>query len=304
MAINTVYALHGVVNASTFLSQISNFRVTPDIEVMIAQSAGLPYPLFTGNMRTNPGVTFDCTQVATILGLSGALSSIVDLSGSNTDLFFKQIADRGRRVSDASSAHIRFRMSQAFLSLGTITAAHNGEASAAVRVGTTYDGTNAPLQPAGSQALTGTPSSAEHFKAGPVVVNSVALPGVENITIDFGRQILEMGGDGEQYNTFAACQFYAPTITIRCTEHPWATYGLNGTLLTALSVYLRAYNATGNIADATPSHIKFTATTGLVTVDESSGGANDPSMSTVRITLASANAAAEPIAVTVGSAIT
>jgi hypothetical protein len=236
MAISTLYTLHGVVNSSTFLSQISNARVTPDIDVMIAQSAGLPFPLFTANNRTNPGVTFDTTQVSTILNLSGALSSIVDLSGANTDLYFKKIADLGRRTADASGAHMRFRMSQAFLSLGQISAGHNSEASASVRVGTTYDGTNSPLVPAGSQVLAGTPTHAENFVAGPIEINTgsglVQIPGVESMTIDFGRQVMEMGADGELYNTFAACQFYSPVITVRCTEHAWPTYGLNGTVTT------------------------------------------------------------------------
>lgn len=304
MSVSTLYALHGIVNSSTFLSQISNARLTPDIQTIIAQSAGLSFPLFTGNMSTNPSVSFDCTQVKTILDLSGALASIIDLSGANTDLYFKKIADLGRRVADNSSAHMRFRMSQAFLSLQSITAGHASEASASCLLGTTYDGSNNPLVPAGSQTLSGTPTSAQHFVAGPVVLNTVQLPGVESITIDFGRQLIQLGGDGELYTTFAACGSYSPVITVRCTEHAWATYGLNGTALTAMSVYLRKVATTGRVADGTAEHVKFTATSGLITVDESSGGANDPSMTTVRITLVGANATTEPIAVDTASAIT
>lgn len=303
MSISTVDVLHGVVNSSTFLSQISNSRVSPQMQMLLAQSAGLPYSVFVGNQATNPDVTFDCTQVKTILDLTGALTSIVDLSGGNTDLHFKSVTDLGRRLADATTGHKRFRMAQAFLSLQSITAGHNREASASVRIGTTYDGSNNPLVPAGSLALAGTPSSAEHFVAGPVVVNTVQLPGVEDITIDFGRQLIEAGGDGELYNTFAACAFYAPVITIRGYTTAWATYGLNGTALTALTVYLRKVASTGRVADGTSQHIAFTSSAGLISVDETSSGNNEPAMTTVRIQCISASASAESIAVNTATTI-
>jgi hypothetical protein len=290
MAVTAVYVLHGVVNSGTFISQIENARPITGNELITPQSAGLPFPLFTAVMGTNPAVPMDTTQVKTILDSTGALTSIVDLTGGNVDLYFKAMADFGRRTADASLAHLRMRMSQAF----------------SCRIGTTYDGTNNPLVPAGNVALSGTPTHAEHYVAGPVVVNTVQIPGIQNITIEFNRVLREIGGDGELYNTFAACEYFTPVITVTSTANPWATYGINGTALTAMSVYLRkiAANGTGRVADATAEHIKFTATAGLVTIDESSGGANDPSLTTTRITLVGANSTTEPIAVSTASAIT
>jgi hypothetical protein len=303
MAINTVHTLHGIQNSTTFLSQISNARASAGMQQLISQSAGLPFPLFVGNLSTNPGIEFDCTQIKTLLDLQGGLTSIVDLSGANSDLYFKQVDDLGRRVADASLAHIRFRMSQAWLSIGQITAGNNREASASVRLGTTYDGTNNPLVPAGSVALSGTPTSAEHFVAGPVSINTVALPGVEDVTIDFGRQVQELTADGELYPTAAFCQSYSPVITIRTYENPWTTYGLNGTALTAMSLWLRKVTRDGRVANGTAEHILFQATAGLISIDESTGGANDTSMTTVRLTLVGADATTEPITVDTTAAI-
>src|SRR5688572_2076696 len=149
MAVSTVHVLHGIHNGSTFLSQIVNARPITDNQLLVAQSAGLPFPLFVGTMAGNPAVPFETTQLKTVLDLSGALESIVDLSANNTDLLFKKVQDLGRRVADASAAHMRFRMSQAFLVLDRITAGHNSEAVASCRLGTTYDGSNNPLVPAG-----------------------------------------------------------------------------------------------------------------------------------------------------------
>lgn len=303
MAINTVYVLHGIVNSTTFISQITNARPSPQMETLIAAAAGMPFPQFVANMGVDPETAFDTTQVKTILDLSGALSSIVDLSAANTDLHFKAVTNKGRRTADASLAHIRFRMAQAWLSLDRISAGSRSEAVASVRLGTVFDGTNVPLVPAGSLALAGTPTSAEHFVAGPVELNTVALPGVQEITIEMNRQVLKLHGDGELYNTFAAHAVYSPVVTIRCTEHDWQTYGLNGTACTSLELWLRKVATTGRVANGTAEHIKFTATSGLISVDETSSGGNETAMTTYRVSLVGANATTEPITVSTTTAI-
>ncbi len=304
MPVSTAGVLHGIQNSSTFISQIQNARATTDIQNIISMPAGLPFPVFTGPMSIAPGVAFDTTQVKTILDLTGALTSIVDLSGANTDLYFKAMTDLGRRLADATSGHIRFRMSQAYLGVNSITAGHNTEATASCYVGTTFDGTNAPLVAAGSTALSGTPTAAQHWVAGPISLNSSQVVGVQDVTIDFGRQLFTIGGDGEVYPTFAACQSYSPTVTFRTLTHVWQTYGIVGTAVSAMAVYLRACNSTGRIADGTASHIKFTATTGTIQVEEATGGNNEPSMVTVRVTPVGANSTTEPIAVDTASLIT
>lgn len=305
MAISTSHVLHGVnLGGSTFISQIQSGRPATNVQRLVAESAGLPYPLFTATMGVNPAFTLEATQLKSLLDLTGAVTGIADLSGGNTDLYFKKVTDLGRRLADATAGHMRFRMSQAFYALDRITAGHNSEAVASGRVGTTYDGSNNPLVPAGSTALAGTPVGATHWLAGPVALNTVQLPGVADITIDFGRQVMEMGADGELYNTFAACMFYAPVVTIRSYEHCWATYGLNGTALTAMSLYLRKVGTTGRVADATAEHIKFTSSTGVIHVEESTGGGNEPSMTTVTVQLVSSSASTEPITVDTASAIT
>jgi hypothetical protein len=304
MSVSTGYVLHGIQNSSTFLSQISQARPTPQNELLIADPAGLPFPVFTATLAGNPAIPFETTQIKTILDLSGALASIVDLSGANTDLYYKKLADRGRRVPDATTEHKRFRMSQAYLSLERITAGHRQEAQASVLLGTTWDGTNKPLVPAGSLALSGTPTSAQHFLAGPVFLNTVQLPGVQDMSIDFQRQLVVVGGDGELYPTFVAMMLYRADVTIRCTEHDWQTYGIDGTALTAGSFYLRKMATTGRVADGTAEHIKFAATAGEITVEDSSGGGNEMSMTTYRVTCVGADANTEPITVNTAIAIT
>src|SRR6188474_652750 len=122
MAVGTVHVLHGVVNASTFLSQISNSQLSSGIETLVAMATGMPYAQFVANFGQNPSTTFDCTQIKTLLDLTNAMTGIVDLSAANTDIHLKKVTDLGRREADASAVHMRFRIAQAWLGVERITA--------------------------------------------------------------------------------------------------------------------------------------------------------------------------------------
>jgi hypothetical protein len=308
MSVANVFTLHGIANGSSFLSQISNSRLTAEMNELLGTPAGLPYPTFVANGNQKPMLSFDCTQIATLLNTTNALAGIADLSANNTDLYFKKLQDLGVRASDATQQHKRVRASLAYLIVERITASHDGEASAACKIGALYDGTNAPFVPAGGLALSGTSSSVEHYTVGPVFANTgsgfVQINGVQSITCDFRRSVLELGADGELYITFCAMADWKPQITITCTEFVWDTYGLNGSAFTGLSVYLRKKATTGNVANGTAQHIKFAnAVGGLLAVQDVSGGVNDPAMTNVRFTCLG-DASNQPLTVNTAIAIT
>lgn len=304
MAVATAHVLHGIQSSSpsAFISQISNARASTGIDVLVAKAAGFPEPLFTGNQHQEPGITFDSTQISTILGITGI--TIGSLVAGNTDLFFKKMTYMASRVANATASHTRLRMAEAFLVCNRISAGHRQEAVAQCRIGAIWDGTNEPLVPAGSTALSGTSTSAEHFFAGPVFANGTQINGIQDIEIDFGRTLIEAGGESELYNTFVAEEGIAPVITIRTLDLPWTTFGLNGTALSSLSVYLRKQGTTTKVAAATTEHIKFSATSGLIVLEESEAGDNDPQIATVKFVLKAESASASSITLTNGVAIT
>ena len=305
MAVATAHVLHGIVSASpsAFISQISNARMSSGISALVAKAAGFPEPLFTGNEHQEPGIAFDCTQISTILGITGL--TIGSLAAGNTDLYFKKLAYLASRTADATTAHTRVRMAEAFLLCNRITAGHRQEAVAQCRIGAIYDGTNEPMVPAGTVALSGTPTSAEHFYAGPVFLNGSQVNGVQDIEIDFGRTLIEAGGESELYNTFVCEEGIAPVITIRCLDLPWATpVGLNGLAITSLSVYLRKQGTTSKVANGTAEHIKFAATSGLAVIEDTESGDNNPQMSTIKFILKAPNASGSSLTLTNGVAIT
>ena len=308
MSVSTVHVLHGVKTPAQFYSQIEEHTSSPRIASMLGTPSGHYEPLFQGVKGVMPDVTFKTTQLTTLfteLGLYGA-----SMAAGNTDLFFKKVTDLGKREAAATTTHTRLRMSQAYMYWRSLTAGHQAEAKADVRIMTTYDGSNNPLVPAGSLALSGTMTAAEYFCLGPVSINTVAINGIQDCTIDLGVETIEAGSDSDLYNTFCAIRHLTPVITLRglAAEH-WATYGINGTALTGLVLYLRKLNknvASGlpYVANATAEHIKFTASAGVITLDESSGAGKSELTTTLRIALAAEDDTHDSLTIAVNQAIT
>lgn len=307
MAVATLDVLHGIQTASDFISQITSATVSPQIQTLVSTPAGLPWPMFAGNLGQNPDITFESNQIKTILDLTGI--DIVDLSGGNTDLLFKRTKSLASREADATTVHTRLRAAQAALVVNQLSAGHQSEASVSCRLVLPWDGSNEPIVPAGTVALTGAvPIAAEHYLAGEVWLNSLQIEGIQDITIDFGNSLIEAGGEGELYNTFAAIQSTNPVITITTLDMPWVVatpvLGLNGVAITALSVYLRKTATTTRVTDVTAGHIKFSGTAGYAFIAQTPGGGNDPVVTTIQCQMASPNATTAPLLVNTAIAIT
>ena len=308
MAVSTINVLHGINTPSSFYSQITESRVNTGIEMLSGMGAGFPQPLFKAVQSQNADVTFTTSQLATLfVDCTSANMFADDLSGGNTDLHLKKATNFGIREADAGLLHERFRMAQAYLVAQSVSAPHNAEATAQCRLLPTYDGTNEPIVPAGSLALAGTASSAEHFGGGPVFINGAELPGVQQWDLDFGIVLYEQGADSEAWISFTGVQEYNPVATIRTlTATSLTTYGFDGSALSAAAgLYLRKMSEDGTrVAEATTEHIKFFGSSGMVTVQEVSGGGNDPVESQVQIHFSGANTSTDAITVDAAIAIT
>lgn len=281
MAVAAVDLLHGIVNGSTFISQFTSQQVSPGMDVLVAHAAGMPYPQFAGTMAVRAEMRFTTPQIKSILDLVGA-SGVYDLSGGNTDLYMKVAADQGVRTASNSSAHHRFRAAQGFLVLERITAGHRAEAQAQCRIICAYDGTNSPLVYAGSQALSGTPASDEHFLIGPQFLNSSEVTGPQSLDLDFGQNILQIGSGGELYDTFNCLLQQTPTYTLQALNTGyWSTSTLNGLDLSAASIYFRKMARDGRVADGTASHIKLTFSEGEIYIGGTSGDGMSPNETSI-----------------------
>lgn len=297
MPVTAQYVLHGINTSSSFLSHISRASANTQAQVAKPMAAGVPGTSFAYVLQQNPDFTFDCEQVKTALDLMGC--GLKDLTAGNTDLYFREVPHKGSRTSAASSAHIRLRAAKAVMVPLTLRASNGAPASLSARVICTYDGTNEPLVPAGSQALSGTPAT-ERFTVGPAAINGSAINGIQDIEIDFGVTLFEQFADGELYVTFVAERERLPVVTIRTLTAALPTLGLNGTALDGsdgLALWLRKCGQTGRVANGTAEHILFTGTHGLVHVPETTGGGNDPAITTIRVELQMADATTAPLSV-------
>lgn len=297
MAISSVDLLHGIVNNTTFISQFTSQEVSPGMEVLVAHAAGMPYPQFAGTLSVRAEIRFTTPQIKSVLDLVGA-DGVFDLSGNNTDLYMKVATDQGVRTADASAAHHRFRAAQGFLVLERITAGHRTEAQAQCRIICAYDGSNSPLVYAGSTALSGTPASDEHFLIGPQYLNGSAVAGPTNLDLDFGQNILQVGSDGELYDTFNCLLQQTPTYTLTALDTGfWSTATLNGLDLSSASVYFRKMSRTGRVADGTAEHIKLTFADGSIYIGSTSGDGMSPNETSIIVRPIAASATGTPITI-------
>lgn len=297
MSLANVDILHGILNGSTFISEFTSQEVSPSIQTIIATAAGQVYPQFASVARVVPMKRFTTPQIKTVLDATG-VDGIADWSGSNTDLYFKATADQSNRGASASNLHHRFRSPKAFLVLERITASHDGgDAQAQCVIYCSYDGTNAPLAYTGSVALSGTPATDEHFTIGPQFLNSSELDGPQSLDIDWRQNILQAGGSGDLYNTFHAQLQSAPIATIDVTPSGIWSAGLAFDI-TSCSMYLRKKGRTGNVANATAEHIKFSIPDGLACIGRSGGDGMSPNSTTIMLNAIATSDTATPLVLT------
>ena len=309
MSVDSIHILHGIQigAAGSFYAQIEDHTLSLAITEILGRPTGLPYAMFRGIRGVKPEVTFRTSQLTTLFTDCGL--AMADLSAGNVDLFFKKCLPYGTRVPDATALHTRARIAKAGMHVVSLAAAHNGEATGQARLFANYDGTNVPIVVAGTLALTGTPTAAQYFSLGPVLINTVAIDGIQSLGIDFGWTTIERGSASEVYDTFYGLKAMNPVITLTgLSLEEWATYGIVGAPLTALSIYLRkaSIDVTGGVcyvANATAEHIKFAATAGIVTCQQARASGEEEE-TTLRIFPRAASAVLTPLTVAVNTAIT
>lgn len=310
MSVSSKYVLHGLLSGANFISQIENARVSPDVEMLIDHPSGLDYPMNMANIRTFPIITFETTQLLTLLGLGGSNGvTLIDLSAGNVDLFFKATTNKASRVADATTSHQRYRAAAAALSVDRISASQGAPARAFCTLYCIYNGSTNPLVATGSVALSGTPTAADRWTLGPTTITdtvpaAVTIAGLQDWTLDYQRQVEPGYGDGDQFPTHLFQRSLSPVITCRGFDMLMPTLSSVGIELSDVTSYLRRSDTTGPKSNATTEHIKIVADSGVAIIDEVSGSGNDAGMTAIRIPCATTSASANPITITTGSAIT
>lgn len=305
MSMATGYVPHGILLPSAaFVSQLDDLTPQTNIDELVGLAAGHPQPLFAANMHSAPDIMFSSPMLKTVLDAAGLFG--LDCSGGNTDVFFKKAADLGSRVVAATTEHLRMRATQAFFYWMAIEAEQQQTAKIFGRLALTYDGTNAPLVPAGSVALSGTSTGVEFFTLGPIKINSGFIPGVKKVRVDLGYQTHEESSDGDEFRTFFCAKELNPVVvtitTINATD--WTDYGVYGTGIAALSVFFkRLVNLAGHWGAASAQHVKLTNVAAMVLPQKSGSRGNELVSPELRLLLTAADAASNVLTINTASAI-
>ncbi len=299
--------LHGILLPSgTFISQLTDGSPATNTEELVGRAAGYPDPLFRGIRGQKPEVPFTTPAVAQILGAitGGTNNFALDLSAGNTDIGYKQGRNLGVRYDPGSSFHERLRIAKGFLTWNTISVQQEQDATIACRLLAVYDGTNTPIVQLGTGTLTGTPTAAQWYTLGPVVINGSTQDGLQEWSLESGVQINQKGDKGAPWPTYTGVRSTEPVLTLKAEGKPWGNLGLVGAAITSLSFYLRKKLGNGiNVPDGSLSHIKITATNGLI-LPEDVSGVDDSAVSTLRIGLQASAAGSDIITITTDAAIT
>lgn len=252
--------------------QLSNVRVTGDIEQLLARPAGHPHPMFTANRRTRPTIRFTTTQLDVVLNNIGSGGTAFT---SASHLYFKAISESGL-PSRAATDHRRYQAAQLLAYWTNIRLPHNDAGTADVILQLSYDGSNDPLVMQSGVALSGNATAGTFFGAGPALINGTALEAgsVQQIDIASGITLDQRGGNSEEFDRFVGVKETGPTITIQTSEAiAFFTYGLQGTALDGASgvvVYGRKFSNTGSrVANGTAQHISLQGLNGIVRPVES-----------------------------------
>lgn len=302
-----IYYLHGIILPSgALISEIDDLTPATNTEELVGFAAGHYQPLFRGIRGQTPDASFTVNAIGQVMAaiIAGGNNYGLSLVG-NTDMGYRQGEDRGTRLALNTSNHERLRMSKAFLVWNTIEATHQQDASIACRLIACYDGTNIPVVSVGTGSLSGTPAATQFYTLGPVTINGVAVSDVQNISLASGIEIETQGGQGDPWPTYVAIKTVDPVLSITRHDKPWADYHSSGGAITSLVAYLRAKDEDGdNVANGSASHIKITATNGLILPENTSGGGNDPAVTTLRIGLRAPNSNTDILTIDTASLIT
>lgn len=305
MSVDAPYKLDAIVLPSAaVISQITSERLAAGVQSMITRPAGHVHPLYRFNDSVQPMVEFATTDIATVLGYCGVGGTAFT---SALNAYLKKATQTGS-VARASLVHKRIAVTEGLFYWSSLRLPHRGRGEVNVSVLAGYDGTNDPFVYTGSVALPGNLTDGLYYGAGPVSVNGVLIPGIQEIQVDSGVRVARHGGESEEFDTWIAVQETEPIVTIRTHEATnWSTVVLRGNALNGADVGgtgLRFYARHLRSSNAATTHIFGQALIGTILPVDSNGENTSLVTDTLRVECLASSDSTVPLGFTTGVAIT
>lgn len=280
----------------------------PAIEEIMLRPAGHPHAFVSGTRQQRPILEIVTPRLDLVLAnvpLTGLATA------DDSYVYFKQAATSGvsAATARATTSHKRVVVSQLVAYWTRISLPHRGQATVALTIAAVYDGTNNPLVPAGSVALSGNLAAGKEYGCGPasVTVSGPTTTDLEPINIDIqsGAVLSQEGDASNLWDSFVGVRETDPTVEITSLSKLSLTeFGLQGSALDGSTGLVCYGRKTGpRVSDATTDHVKFVATDGTAfpgRVSTSDGRWTD----TVRIKPIAPDDTTQPLVISTGVAIT
>lgn len=279
MTVSRLHNIHAVKIGATVIPAITKRGIRFNSDVRNEPTSGEIYSRFQALYAQNPDGDFLTKAIAIALGAC-ALGATALTSGAPFLAYSQKNTEGGGRTSGTN--HRKVTINEGIIVPRKLTCEHQGDAVLEYHILATYDGTNAPVVLAESEALLSV-TDAERFTIGPITLNdgstAYTLSQVRRLEIDFGINAEAIGADSDIYPTSSRISDINPSLRLTGFDNMW--WSSTNVPLTGLNIvhagtkiFLRKRAAGGTfVADATTEHIKFTAA-GLAVIEGFDGSGN------------------------------
>lgn len=304
-----MYAFYALQRGTTVMNGVERHDFEPNTTVTKKQTGGSRHPRGMFITAQDPRVTFDSTDLATLLALNTNKFLYEGIAIADTDVvnvWWQKLADAG--VFASGSVHYKQTINEGLLYPTTLRADQGADAALSCVAHAIYDATNDPITDTDDQALPSIAAIGSIFTLEALYINGALVEGISGATLvnlvnaivpRFGSQIW-----AEQIHVGNS----APALQVRFAKAtPLKTYGWSGTIQDATDsvLYLRKRNAATGllVAKATEEHISLTFDEGMIHPTTAGGAVGEDALAT-GFTYECADDGVNPtIAVTVGVAI-
>jgi len=270
MSVSRANSFYAVVVDTTVIGGITAQAANMGTEAPSEASSAEVWSRWVSMTAQNPRATFTTKAIVSLLDALATELPAADKYSCNIadmaaglSLYAQAFAAGSTRAG--ASLHRKLVALAGCLGLRRLSCTHQQDATIEVEGVIGWDGTNDPIVETDLVSLPAGVTDAERFTLGPVIVESITLPGVRSLDIEFGLDIVAEGADSDIWPTFVTVVAIKPVITLRGIDLEWlkaANIPRAGKAATHLNtaIYLRK-RVLGStyVADATEEHIKFTA---------------------------------------------
>lgn len=279
MTVARLHNIHAVKIGSTVIPALTKRGIRFNSDIRNEPTSGEIYARFQALYAQNPDGDFLTRAIAIALGAC-ALTGTALTSAAPFLAYSQKNTEGGGRTS--GSNHRKVTINEGIIVPRKLTIEHQGDAVLEYHIMATYDGTNAPVVLAESEALLSV-TDAERFTIGAITLNdgstAYTFDHVRRFELDFGISAEAIGADSDIWPTSSRIGDINPSLRLTGFDNMW--WGSSKVPLTGLNVvhtgtkiFLRKRSAGGTfVADATTEHIKFTVA-GLATIEGFDGSGN------------------------------